>query len=99
TSGPAPGPSPGAAAGASCCAPCAASFTIGSQFTLTAVPAAGSTFTGWSGNGCSGTGTCTVTVNAATSVTATFTLRAYSKPAASGEGRGCPPGLAKQGRC
>ena len=32
----------------------------------------GSTFTGWSGGGCSGTGTCTVTVSAATTVTATF---------------------------
>ena len=85
-------------AGISCGATCSASFTNGAV-TLTAVPAAGSTFTGWSANGCSGTGTCTVTVNAATSVTATFTLRAYSKPAASGEGRGCPPGLAKQGRC
>ena len=86
-------------AGISCGATCSASFTNGAAVTLTAVPAAGSTFTGWSGNGCSGTGTCTVTVNTATSVTATFTLRAYSKPAASGEGRGCPPGLAKQGRC
>jgi hypothetical protein len=39
---------------------------------LTAAPAAGSTFTGWSGGSCSGTGTCTVTLSAATTVTATF---------------------------
>src|SRR5438093_768142 len=40
--------------------------------TLTATPASGSTFTGWSGGGCSGTGSCSVTVTAAVSVTATF---------------------------
>src|SRR4030095_5918505 len=39
--------------------------------TLTATPAAGSTFAGWSG-ACSGTGSCTVTMSAARSVTATF---------------------------
>ncbi len=33
----------------------------------------GSTFTGWSGGGCSGTGTCQVTLNSDTTVTATFT--------------------------
>ena len=42
--------------------------------TLTAAPAAGSTFAGWSGAGCSGTGTCVVTINAATSVTAQFVV-------------------------
>src|SRR5207245_3663496 len=46
--------------------------------TLTATPAAGSTFSGWSGGGCSGTGTCTVTMSAATTVTATFTLQTFS---------------------
>jgi hypothetical protein len=42
--------------------------------TLTAAPAAGSTFSGWSGGVCSGTGSCPVTMSAAKSVTATFTL-------------------------
>ena len=41
---------------------------------MTAAPTAGSTFTGWSGGGCSGTGTCTVTLNAATTVTPTFAV-------------------------
>ena len=33
---------------------------------------AGSTFTGWSGEGCSGTGDCVVTMDTAKNVTATF---------------------------
>ncbi len=40
--------------------------------TLTATPDAGSTFAGWSGEGCSGTGTCQVTVSGAGAVIATF---------------------------
>src|SRR5207244_10398538 len=36
-------------AGITCGATCAASFTSGTAVTLTAAPAAGSTFTGWSG--------------------------------------------------
>lgn len=41
--------------------------------TLTASPAAGSVFSGWSGAGCTGTGTCTVTMNGSRTVTAGFT--------------------------
>jgi hypothetical protein len=40
--------------------------------TLTATAGPGSTFAGWSGGGCSGTGTCVVTVTSATTVTADF---------------------------
>ena len=47
-------------------------YTAGTTVTLTAAPAAGSTFTGWSG-ACSGTGSCVVTMNADKTVTATFT--------------------------
>src|SRR5438128_24597 len=46
-------------AGISCGATCAAAYSSGTAVTLTAAPAAGSTFSGWSGGGCSGTGTCT----------------------------------------
>src|SRR5207244_3575948 len=56
-------------AGITCGATCSASFASGTAVTLTAASAAGSTFTGWSGGGCSGTGACTVTVSAATTVT------------------------------
>jgi predicted outer membrane repeat protein len=41
--------------------------------TLTASPTNGSTFNGWTGAGCSGTGTCEVTMNRARTVQATFT--------------------------
>src|SRR5439155_2577564 len=51
--------------GIACGATCAASFPSGTAVTLTAAPAAGSIFTGWSGGGCSGAGTCVVTLSAA----------------------------------
>ncbi|HET7729058.1 MAG TPA: hypothetical protein VFK48_03400 [Usitatibacter sp.] len=55
-----------------CGSTCTASFAAGSSVSLTATPASGSTFSGWSG-ACSGTGSCTVAMSAAQSVTATFT--------------------------
>jgi alpha-tubulin suppressor-like RCC1 family protein len=56
-----------------CGATCGASLASGTTVTLVATPAAGSSFTGWSGD-CSGTGNCVVTMNAAKNVTATFAL-------------------------
>ena len=47
-------------------------ITGGDSVVLTAASGNGSTFTGWSGGGCSGTGTCTVTMTANQTVTATF---------------------------
>ena len=52
--------------------PSAASYAAGTVVTLTATPAAGSPWVGWSG-ACSGTATtCTLTMNANYSVTANF---------------------------
>ncbi len=59
--------------GISCPGACSESLPIGSAVTLTAMPAAGSTFAGWNG-GCSGTGSCQVELNSDTTVTATFSL-------------------------
>jgi phospholipase C len=58
-------------AGINCPTTCSASFTQNTQVTLSEVPTANNTFTGWSG-ACTGTATCSVTVTAASSVTATF---------------------------
>jgi hypothetical protein len=55
-----------------CGSTCSASYSSGALVTLIAAPASGSTFTGWSGSGCSGTGTCSVIMNAASTVTAAF---------------------------
>ena len=59
-------------AGIDCGATCSASYNAGTSVTLTASSPPGSTFVGWSGAGCSGTGACAVTMNAAQSVNAQF---------------------------
>ncbi|MDD3652468.1 hypothetical protein [Immundisolibacter sp.] len=66
--------------GFSCGADCTESYPEGTavNVTLTATANPGSTFSGWSGQGCSGTGPCTVntTITGNLSVTATFTADA-----------------------
>jgi len=55
--------------------PCGAScqsFPVGTQVTLTAAPASGSTFAGWSGGNCTGTSPCAVALGANTTVGAAF---------------------------
>ena len=59
-------------AGINCGADCSENYIDGTSVTLTASVSGGSTFTGWSGAGCSGTGICVVTMNSAQSVTANF---------------------------
>jgi hypothetical protein len=59
-------------AGIDCGSTCSLPFLHNAVVTLTAVEDASSTFLGWSGGGCLGTGTCTVTMDAGKSVTATF---------------------------
>ena len=60
-------------AGMSCSHTCSHSFPIGTSVRLTARPAAGSAFTGWSRN-CSGTKTCIVTMTGPRTVAAKFSL-------------------------
>ncbi|MFA5026886.1 MAG: LamG-like jellyroll fold domain-containing protein, partial [Candidatus Methylomirabilota bacterium] len=67
-------------AGISCGSTCAAGYAPGTALTLTATPAPGSTFTGWSGGGCSGTGLCPLTLTQATTLTATFAPGATAPP-------------------
>ena len=63
-----------APSGINCGTDCIGSYAAGASVTLTATtdPPSGSVFTGWSGGGCSGTGTCTVTMDAPKTVTAPF---------------------------
>lgn len=55
-----------------CTAPASHSFTPNTLVALTATPAPGSTFAGWSGATCTGTGPCLVTMDAVKSVAAIF---------------------------
>ena len=57
--------------GISCGTDCSETFNYGTIVTLSALPASGSSFAGWSG-ACSGTGKCTLTMNATKSVSAIF---------------------------
>jgi DNA-binding beta-propeller fold protein YncE len=76
--------------GAISCAPtCSHAYPIGQVVTLTANPAGGSGFAGWSGAGCAGTSTCQVTVSANTAVTATFNLQSAPTPVVTGS----PPSI------
>lgn len=59
-------------AGIDCGGACNASFANGTRVALTATPATGWTFAGWSG-ACSGTGSCTLVVESPKAVAATFT--------------------------
>jgi Divergent InlB B-repeat domain len=100
-----------APSGIDCGLVCSAEFEEGKDVTLTATPASGSTFAGWSGGGCSGTGPCQLALSAATSVTATFDLvsgvggggsgggATGTQPPTSPRGAPAPPDQAAYGRC
>jgi hypothetical protein len=64
-------------AGIDCGETCSYGFADTTIVTLTAVPIYPFFFAGWSGAGCSGTGTCTVTMDSAKSVIAPFVLTIY----------------------
>jgi hypothetical protein len=67
-----------APAGVNCGTTCAAQFLSDSQVTLTAVPRADSTFTGWTGCDSVSAATCVVTMANARSVTAIFMLKRFT---------------------
>lgn len=83
-----------------CGATCSAAFPSPGSVTLSATPSGGSTFDGWIGGGCAGTGTCVVNTDA--TVTATFTAapataQAPAPPADSGGGCTLAHGSASDG--
>jgi len=61
-------------AGINCGSTCSKDYNNGDSVTLIASADSGYTFSGWSGGGCSGSGSCAVIVNSDKTVTATFTL-------------------------
>ncbi len=63
-------------AGINCGSDCSETYSKVQSVKLTAKADTNSTFTGWSGGGCSGTGTCQVTVDSAITVTTGFSLKA-----------------------
>jgi hypothetical protein len=65
----------GVPTGIDCGPTCSELFYTGSWVTLTATPSEGSRFSGWSGGGCSGTGSCQIkNIARAQTVTAAFNL-------------------------
>src|SRR6266545_409805 len=61
--------------GINCGSNCVTSYPAGKVITLTATPASGSFFSGWSGGGgCAGTDPCVMAGNTPVTVTATFSL-------------------------
>ncbi len=87
--------------GIDCGFTCTAEFGAGEAVTITAKADVGSEFKGWSGSGCSGTGTCVVTMSEAKSVTAEFTtvakpqflLKAKKEGTGTGTVTSSPPGI------
>jgi hypothetical protein len=78
-----------APAGIDCGSTCSASFEAGTPLTLTATPSAGSRFSGWSGGGCTGTGSCQVDTGISEqTVTANFTAVVTLSVAKKGTGSG-----------
>jgi hypothetical protein len=89
--------------GIDCGATCSHAYDAGTSATLTATPAPGSVFSGWSG-ACSGTGECDLTMDKAKAVIATFTgvpetLSVSKSGAGSGTVASDPAGLSCGSTC
>lgn len=69
---------------------CSAYYSKGTVVTLSATPAAGWSFAGWSG-ACTGTGACSMTMNANASVSASFKASIYTITASAGYGGSISP--------
>jgi hypothetical protein len=89
--------------GISCPGTCSLTVGRGVPVTLTPSPSPGSVFTGWSGGGCSGTGTCVVPMYGNQGVTATFAALRSLKVSVKGRGKGSitskPAGISCPGAC
>jgi hypothetical protein len=59
---------------AGCLDSCPVNVLTETPYTLRARPLAGSSFAGWRGGGCSGTGTCTLTLSGNTTIIPTFAI-------------------------
>jgi uncharacterized delta-60 repeat protein len=96
--GPGSGKVSSSPAGIDCGSTCSAPFAA-VPVTLTATPAAGSVFSGWSGAGCSGTGTCRVQVSSSQTVTATFKRRLCEVPRLRGKTLAAARNAVKKAYC
>ncbi len=67
-------------AGITCGDDCLERYVSGTSITLTARTNLDSTFTGWSGGGCTGTAPCTITLTQDATITASFTKKEVLKP-------------------
>ena len=92
-SGPGSGTVSSTPTGITCGAGCTQSYNVGTPVALVATLGTNSTFLGWSGGGCSGTGACMLTMNGNISVTASFDLPAFTLAVAKkGPGEGTVTG-------
>lgn len=84
-------------AGIDCGIDCSDAYATGTEVTLTATPASGSSFAGWSG-ACAGAGACKVTMSQTRSVTATFTKESTPPPPGPGIASVAPTAKVKSGK-